>query len=665
MKGVLKIQKVKKGNEYRAFFENAKGKMVEMPILPQNCHFDLAKVLDGDELVFELEKGIPVNCKVPGKEGTPKIVQKPPVQPEKKDNFKGARRDNSRRGSSSGDKALCNAVAPYNFVPFEVSSVIPPFEDEPRRWSGKLVLRLKALTPLLISDRQEKASDDSPNVCRFMRLKDRYVIPGTSIKGMLRSLMEILTFSNLLPVSDKKLFWRSVPSQEYRERFDTETIRGGYLRKEGAQYFLTPVSIYAKKPEEGPVAGCEPVKTGGMKVRNTNSAVYYFAPPDKDAVKIPLDSEIVASFRSQLTPNQESEERWPEKKRSHRLESAHGLPVFYRTDKSGQVCDLGFCRYFRIPYAYSPFDLAYPDKQMRKPDFITSLFGSAEKGMAFAGRIAIEAAFVDGKPYCSSGMELVLGSPKPTCLPLYLVQNPDKVKTFRNNHFRNDPSKMDSYNDPDARLRGHKLYWHHDVDPAFFPGREVLAGKDGKKNLKVASILHPLAPGASATLVVHVDHLADVELGALLEALLLPSGHAHKLGMGKSLGFGSVRLELVEAAVADMREIHSSLCERLAQDHAPLDLQTVDSLRARFRQRVLDAVRKNHKAWEKIDNYDNLPPIRALRIMMDYARRPTAEEVRTMTLQKIPDDPLTSINFSNNAILPSPEEVIRNGKRRH
>ena len=49
----------------------------------------------------------------------------------------------------------------------------------------------------------------------------------------------------------------------------------------------------------------------------------------------------------------------------------------------------------------------------------------------------------------------------------------------------------------------------------------------------------------------HVTNLSRVELGALLWLLALPSDHFHRLGGGKPLGFGSVRLEMTEAVLHD------------------------------------------------------------------------------------------------------------------
>lgn len=656
MQGTLKIRDVKKGKEYKVAYTNAKGKDVEMAIHPENRCFDLGKVADGDPVEFELVNGQPGKCVVPGKEAAAIVKERPKAPPqENRDSYSGGY-GGSMAPRSTSARALCNAVAPYNFVPFEADSVLPAFEDEEGVWSGRLVCRLVAKKPLLVCGSQTKATEEAPASCKFMEIDGKKVVAGTTIKGMLRSLIQILSFSNMLPVSQRRLFWRRVDRPDYTALFEKEKVLGGYLRKVGADYTLAPVTVETGKPGASPVANCELVKTGGMKNFKTGvqSCDYYFHKPGPNVAPIRLKREVVDNFWAQLTPNQESSKRWDKDKRRKRMETAPGLPVFYRLDETGEVANLGFCRYFRLPYTYTPFDLAYPDGVKICPDFATRLFGTADRENTFKGRVSVESSVMDGKLYRENGIDVVLGGPKPTCLPVYVRQNPASVKTMSNGR-KNNLDSMQSYNDRAAQIRGHKLYWHHDVDEQYFPGKETMTSAKGP-NFKVITRLFPLAEGAASRIVIHVDHLTDSELGCLLEAIELPAGHAHKLGMGKSLGFGSVRLEIEKAEIADSRQVHGSLARRLAGEVDFISPERLGELRKHFRQRIVNALHKKGK-WRDVAAYDELPPIRALRIMMDYERRPKAETVRTMTLRRINGDPLTDVNYGNNAILPPPEEV--------
>ena len=49
----------------------------------------------------------------------------------------------------------------------------------------------------------------------------------------------------------------------------------------------------------------------------------------------------------------------------------------------------------------------------------------------------------------------------------------------------------------------------------------------------------------------HVVNLSMVELGALVWLLTLPENHFHRLGLGKPLGFGSIRLDINDSRVVD------------------------------------------------------------------------------------------------------------------
>ncbi len=118
-------------------------------------------------------------------------------------------------------------------------------------------------------------------------------------------------------------------------------------------------------------------------------------------------------------------------------------------------------------------------------------------------------------------------------------------------------------------LRGRKVYPHH----ASLPGdhwqepqndqryrdvaesgqaREYLRhpdsrdgnGRPNRRDNQNRSIAGWVKPGTSFSFDLHVTNLSPVELGALLWLLKLREGHYHRLGGGKPLGFGSVRLEI-------------------------------------------------------------------------------------------------------------------------
>lgn len=628
---VLRLKKTKKGTEHSVEFINQKGKTVIF-VVHERARYYNDTAADGDACKIEVEGSNILKCVIGGKEAEPKAVT--PKDAPKTPAGKSGGYFPKAAAKPAGRNAPVTGTAPYNFVRYRDDAVLAPRQGEPRKWSGEIICNLTALTPLLISGRQEKTQTAAGD-CKFMNVGGKNIIPGTSIKGMLRSLMEILSFSGLRPVSRKRLFWREVAETEYREFFPEEPL-GGFLRKHGADYCLfqarvTPCDANAPKTQ-----GSEKVSTGGFVRNGKKSRAYYFELPAGNAQRVPVEREVVLRFLSQMTPNQEK--RWSGEERAKRLGKNPGLPVFFRLDADGKIAELGFCRYFRLEYKYSPFELAWPNGDDDVPDMATAIFGHVGR-KSMAGRVAIEPFAIEGKEYAQGGVNVVLGGPKPTCLPFYLVQNPQEIKVISYGK-KNERSSMRNYNEKSSRLRGRKLYWHHDPDPAYFPR--------GNDNVKTTSCLHPLAAGAQGKFVIHLNRLTDTELGCLLEALELPEGCAHKLGMGKSLGFGSSQISVKAANLTDCTQKYLSLAERLRQPAPePMPEAKRKELREKFRSYVYEGMKAAWKEASPRDFY-GLPPIADLLIMLNYAKRPAPSQVRTMDLKQ----------FGANPLLPAPEQVI-------
>jgi CRISPR-associated protein (TIGR03986 family) len=84
------------------------------------------------------------------------------------------------------------------------------------------------------------------------------------------------------------------------------------------------------------------------------------------------------------------------------------------------------------------------------------------------------------------------------------------------------------------RLPGRKFFLHH---PWSVPGIN-----ESVQDMKNRTTIEPLAKNNEFKFTVAFHHLRRWELGILLYALELESGMAHKMGMGKALGMGSVAI---------------------------------------------------------------------------------------------------------------------------
>jgi len=662
IKGTLHIQEGKKGRNFLADFTNPKGKAVKMAVMANAIRFDKEKAAEGDEVILTLTaSGQIEKCTIPGKEAAP-------ANPAEKAADRGQRNGFGRSGDRNFSRPLggqtqgirygnqpfqsgqaygqarsalqgparCDAAAPYNFIPYDPESVLPVKDRGRGTWSGVLYCRLQGLTPLLVAGERIKRPDESSE-CRFFKVDGRNVIPGSGIKGVLRSMVEILSFSAMRQVSRKELFWRIVAGSAYRDAFGEE-ILGGYLKRCGSDYELFPVLVEKVKNGSGPISGGERVNTGGIRYKDKygqskHSTDYKFSRPT--GTSMPVSRDVVADFERQMTESQKN--RW----KQDRLTQSIGHPVFYRKDSEGKVAEIGLCRYFRRKYDKSPADLAASAVTL---DFAENLFGKVGKEDTVKGRIAVEPAFVEGKEYRSGGCRAILSTPHPTSLAHYIAQNPSRIRTISRGA-KNDAESLAGYRNGE-KLRGWKMYWHHDVDEnVWFP--EGLDPDAVSK--KVISWLYPLAAGASAEVKIYVDRLTDLELGAILEALSYASGnHAFKLGMGKPLGFGSVKLDLVRAEVEDVRKRYASLSQRLNGGRSELDEEAQEKLREAFRRNRLESLHAMNK-WKNVQEYSQLPSVKALSVMTDFANRPAPSRVRYMSLNE----------FKNKALLAGPEEVLK------
>jgi CRISPR/Cas system CSM-associated protein Csm3 (group 7 of RAMP superfamily) len=124
------------------------------------------------------------------------------------------------------------------------------------------------------------------------------------------------------------------------------------------------------------------------------------------------------------------------------------------------------------------------------------------------------------------------------------------------------------------RIRGPKVYPHHcEFAEATWRG--------GERSNQNRSITGWVKPDTSFELKLHVENLTRVELGALVWLLSLPADHYLRMGLGKPLGFGSIRAEFLPDAtrVADGSAWAASL---VAWDSPPPAAVDLDAAKREF-----------------------------------------------------------------------------------
>lgn len=533
------------------------------------------------------------------------------------------------------------AYAPYNFVPLPAKAVSaeivleeqrivvpvkkgesPPVEAQylvrhneffTGRHTGTITCTLTTETPLYVRcgltveeykrsiqevEHQAKASTAQATPTRnkpdfFAPPSHAAVIPGSSLRGLFRSMIEIVTQSKLDLVSQQKLFYRSVDKTnlgaDYRSRM-TNKIRAGFLSFHGdsatieeADFYKIPLTVLervirnryinhrkTKLPDPNhqyrtvwvrphnrykiadvqlnPQSGRDWVQgtlviTGDVPGKKHEYVIVRRDNPQFFSVA----SQLVQRFHDEDQLSQWQTQAFPQNNQRERagwLQQTN-QPIFFIVDpKNPQAIDfLGRAGMFRLPYLQSPFDLVPSHLRAEGDDaplvdMTEAMFGFVRRSkrvghlQAYAGRLRFSDAHL--APNQSDIWEPIitppiLGSPKPTTFQHYLVQD---------DHTR---SSLHHYGDAvtETTIRGYKQYWHHGTFSA-----NDLHQNDVEPNSTQHTRIKPVKAGVRFSFTIHFENLSDCEMGALLWVLRTADDDRYrlKLGMGKPFGMGAVKI---------------------------------------------------------------------------------------------------------------------------
>ena len=157
-----------------------------------------------------------------------------------------------------------NIKSPFNFVPVSEKVYFPdwseqisydvPFSDG---ISGTIHLHITTHTPTFVRNGHTKkdAEKKYPTYNSFSKIANRYFIPATSIKGEVRNILEILSFSKM-DIDRSSLFaqreWDN--TKLYTLKTNQSEVRCGWLRRKGNDYEIIncgkPYRISHKRIDE-------------------------------------------------------------------------------------------------------------------------------------------------------------------------------------------------------------------------------------------------------------------------------------------------------------------------------------------------------------------------------------------------------------------------------
>lgn len=186
-----------------------------------------------------------------------------------------------------------------------------------------------------------------------------------------------------------------------------------------------------------------------------------------------------------------------------------------RTGDDGDVTDSDIEGYSKTVANHIPSAL-----NSDKVDFAAAVFGNKEM---WSSRVFFENLYLQGKGnFENKDTANPLMGPNLASYQSYLEPKNGKAEPWNSS----------------SNIRGYKMYWHRNCD-----WRNTDNYKN--KNSKVSKDIAPLKPEHTFIGRVRFENLSAVELGALTKVLSLGDDgkSAYKLGMGKPIGMGSVKLK--------------------------------------------------------------------------------------------------------------------------
>lgn len=729
----VKVKINKKGNSNRSFefsYTNSKGQFVQKPFtsIPEE-QISIALLQKVKTTMQTLTVKVLFE-----EEGDRILKMREEGQPWDRDTLPEASSEASEAPKNVNPKNFHN---PYNFVPAPPRKTDDPELGDRKpvghgcyhsdRWTGRISVKLKTITPLLIPDASEMTENNDHKTYPVRLGTDgKPYLPPTSIKGMLRSAYEAVTNSRLsiFEKHDARLAYR-MPANTGLQMVPARIENGQVClypgtsaisrdgKPQGAMYAAwlpryernsVGTAKFAVKypdrslPEHGQKVEAW-VEEFAKKGKHQNTIFKYWKvkkivpygqnlgnqqtpstghgnhqPTGKQMLKIegyvcvtnknidrkhdervffvqgrpiclPLTNELKQKWRELISNYQDihkderkkglqsppalNNSRWSRhimggEKECQLSDGTLCYAYVYKEDGAYQIQDLYPVMITRGLYAKSPESLlnqslkpATKKEELSPADRVFGWVNQKGKG-SYKGHLRVHSVTcMSDDPIATfnqGGVPLaILGQPKPEQGRFYCADDREGIPLEKG------IDKDCAYESSDEQsIRGRKVYPHHQGLPAGYwdnpqqdRTQQSMMGhyqeyrrpkKDGaeQRDDQNRSMKSWVKVGTEFTFDIDVTNLSDVELGALLYLLTLPDIHYHRLGGGKSLGFGSVRLDLVESET-DLRKGKdwSDFYRTLLPDD--VEVEAIDVNRCvRVYQDAVKAVYGKGRAFEKV-----------------------------------------------------------------
>lgn len=522
-------------------------------------------------------------------------------------------------------------INPYNFVSFGPEIKVrlePPSHENFSGLSGKIVCELENITPLCIPDPEATEEigigigDKKRKQKPFLMMNEQPALPGSSLKGMLRSVAEAVTDSCMSILTENMAVFRD------NRQWVPESRQVGKLLNKISEGKPTPVGM-------GNLGGVDVTKIVFPKRGLFNQIDRPYSPrgTNQAAQGKPIPEEVRRNYEQMINDEnftlkergkdaRPPDARQREWLKDYEAKLPDSLPYWWlRINNQNQVTQFG--RNFRYKWAYDPRQ-AVPERYHPCHDPADklcpacALFGMAgesnqpgEEGdvRAVAGRVHVsfgtwlgQGPQKDKKPDLQWVNDLkILGAPHPSCRSFYL--HPSRRGRF----YLGRRGTADQVTEPaeefletntikPTQARGRKFYWHHTKawDGRRLEYLQIKQNKNGRvprtdQNSKVQVLM----PGGHFQFSLRFENLSEWELGLLLWTLALPdvANGAHHLGLGKPVGLGTCKVKVSSLNLVDRKARYEAPIDAGIKSYAQPDLAQQPA------KGYLDALRQQLQTW--------------------------------------------------------------------
>lgn len=530
---------------------------------------------------------------------------------------------------------MAEVKSPYNFVPAPTESEVYkpewvkqvshdiPFSDGE---SGEITLKITAETPIFIRNGHAKDTEENEFSHVGEGANKRYFIPATSIKGMLRNVLEIMSFSRMKQVDNDRYAFRDLTNgSEYMRSYKSSDVQAGWLFEdfEGNwiieecenfalinqtdvdkilnttfknTYLSTPRDKTAKSKYQicegkslthrfqtfakGKFAQADSLGNLGTIVftgqsskrdeKKKSGKVHEFVFFDSSSPsKILITEQQKKDFKFIYLDHDRNNISKDWKMWRDKLKEKQKIPVFYTKNTDGKsVKHFGLSFMYKLPFKHSIHELnpikPYKDIIKQIVNLPDLIFGYIDDDNSLKGRVFISNAMATSVTVLPEKRE-ILGSPKASFFPFYLQQ----LKK-NGTHY--------SYQDSDAILSGYKRYPLQ--NPNNHQAFEVRYTAEQLNNPNIFTNFKPLAEGTEFILKIRFHNLKKAEIGALLSALTFHGNEKlvfHNIGMAKPLGYGKIKISELQ-----LKGLQNEFLEYLASFEELIGYEKINSERIKI-----------------------------------------------------------------------------------